>query len=59
MNKNLLKFVISHLKKAIYNLESANRLTENPDFIDAKTIDELKLLLVETQIKLKSLDSEN
>lgn len=58
MNKNLLKFVISHLKKAIYNLENANRLTENPDFIDAKIIDELKLLLVETQIEFKQNNDE-
>lgn len=51
MNKVELKFLISYIKKAIFNLECANRLKANS--VDSKVIDELKLTLFEHQLKLK------
>lgn len=44
MNKCIFAFVISHLKKAIYNLECANKL--NPNTIDVALISELKSQLI-------------
>ena len=51
MNKVELKFLISHIKKAIFNLECANKFKANS--VDSKTIEELKLILFEHQLKLK------
>ena len=43
MNKCVQAFIISHLKKAIYNLECVNKLEKNT--VDVASIIELKLLL--------------
>ena len=50
LNKCELAFLLSHLKKAIYNLECANKLV--PNSIDEKLIEELKCILIEYKIKL-------
>lgn len=47
-NKNLNYFVISHLKQAIYDLETANKLKS--DVVDLKLIEQIKVVLDE-QIK--------
>jgi hypothetical protein len=54
MNKCKLKFVISHLKQAIYELETANKIEEN--VVDNEIIKELKETLLYYQIKIKELD---
>ena len=51
MNKVELRFLISHIKKAIFNLECANKFKEGS--VDTKVIEELKLVLFEHQLKLK------
>lgn len=43
MNKCVLAFLKSHIKKAIFELETANRLC--PNLIDEATIVELKIIL--------------
>ena len=48
MNKIELAFLKSHIKKAIYELETANKLL--PDVIDIELISELKLKLLELKI---------
>lgn len=53
MNKVEFAFLKSHIKKAIYELEVANKL--KPDCIDSKLIDELKLKLVELKIEEKKV----
>ena len=50
MNKIEIKFIISYLKKAIFNLERANSYDEVVDF---KILDELKQALFYYQLKLK------
>ena len=49
MNKYTLMFAISHLKKAIWDLECANKLVQNA--IDQKLIEDLKSQLIELKIK--------
>ena len=44
MNKFTFCFVISHLKRAIYELEVANKL--NPNTVDVAIINELKSQLI-------------
>lgn len=51
MNKVEFTFVKSHLKKAIYNLECANKLSSDGVVIDSEIIEELKILLLELAIK--------
>ena len=51
MNKIQLAFVKSHIKKAIYNLECANKIVEDSVVVDKKLIEELKLFLLELEIK--------
>ena len=51
MNNIELKFFISHLKKAIWNLECAQKFEEN-EFIK-KTIEELKIISIQKQIELE------
>jgi hypothetical protein len=45
-------FLISHLKKAIWNLECANKLHSNT--IDENIIEELKTLLLVLKVKIES-----
>lgn len=51
MNKVEIKFFLSHIRKAIWNLECAKKF----DFeaIDDKIIEELKYKLIGYEIKLK------
>jgi hypothetical protein len=52
MNETILKFIISHLKKAIYNLECAKKLSQE-ELFEQDVLKELKLTLIELQIKLQ------
>ena len=56
MNKVLTKFVVSHIKKAIYEIECANKLA--PGTVGDETIQELKLCLLENQIQLEGEKNE-
>lgn len=47
-------FIISHIKKAIWNLECANKL--QPGIIPEKTIEDLKLKLLELKLIKKEDD---
>ena len=51
MNKVEAAFLKSHIKKAIWYLECANKLKSN--CIDSKLIDELKFKLLELKIEEK------
>ena len=51
-DKQDIKFTISHIKKAIWELSCINRL--KPNTIDSKIIEELKLTLMMYQIKYKT-----
>ena len=49
MNKIELAFLKSHIKKAIYELETANKLKSN--CIDKNTIIELKIVLSNLEVE--------
>lgn len=53
MNETTLKFIISHFKKAIYNLECAKKLSQEEELFEQDVLKELKLTLIELQIKLQ------
>ena len=52
MHKCVLFFIISYLKKSIFNLECANKLSNNSIVIDEKIINELKKTLKEVEGKI-------
>ena len=54
MNKCEYAFMISHLKKAIYNLERAKAYDD--EIVSYETIQELKEMLILCQIKNKVED---
>ena len=56
MNKCKLKFVISHLKQAIWNLETANKLDEENTVVDDSLMEQLKVTLIYYQHKLKEAE---
>ena len=51
MDKVVSKFVISNLKKAIYNLECANKLA--PGCVDDEILEELNFILLEVRLNLR------
>lgn len=51
MNKCIAVFIKKYIKKAIYNLECANKIDANCKPVDEKIIDELKTLLTEFIVK--------
>lgn len=55
MNKCEIAFLLSHMKKAIYNLERAKAFDDNA--VSQETINQLKENVIYYQIKLK--ENEN
>lgn len=51
MNKVEFTFVKSHIKKAVWNLECANKTSSDGVVIPVDLIEELKILLLELAIK--------
>ena len=57
MNEVTIKFIISHIRKAIYNLECAEKLAQQ-DLFEHDLLKELKLTLLEFQIKLRGVKDD-
>lgn len=55
MNKCKLKFVISHLKQAIWNLETANKI-DDEIVVEDPLMEQLKVTLIYYQHKLKEAE---
>ena len=56
MNKVTLKFILSYLKKAIFNLERANSL--DMDAVPQETIDMVKQAALYYQLQLNKEEEE-